>query len=443
MTKLKKMLNRYITFLLLTLSLVIKVNAADCGDKIGGPRDTSSGCSNPCYSSSSCVYNAASNVSAVITKNCTGLTCYGGPSIAYETYVTYYACDICGGGGDSVPKPCSVANNGWGAYWLHIRVVDLNESLGCTQAQLEDAFEAGAGVEAATVRLWKNNPVSELVLIPNVTDEDGEYIKYLNIGPREYYTKNMRVLTSKEIGGITYSQYCPLTVGDPYGAWLFSPRPGKCEHVLKYVAIDMPPDCSGTYNLNVDVKDASGGCGSLGSSIDNALVTISADTPGEDPGTVEIFSGLTGSSVPGRITLNNLGTEYSTLYFQSSKLIGEDLYVQQCPTPYYREVFDPVAIECTDQTIELGIAPVEAVSWKTVIDGDIYAQNVGIEVPESALLGGFSNYLINTNGGSGGFALVEGFISADPLKIYEEGGYSENLLDLGFSHSDITLSKLS
>ena len=135
---------------------------AACGSAIAS-RITTMGALCPCYDATWCSYDGSKNLTYVYEKLC-GCTCWPDGSVCgYETLRTTYIGSCCSSGGDSGPRPCEVANNGWGAYWLHIRVVDLNESLGCTQAQLEDAFETGAGVEAATVRLWKNNPVSELV----------------------------------------------------------------------------------------------------------------------------------------------------------------------------------------------------------------------------------------------------------------------------------------
>ena len=199
-----------------------------------------------------------------------------------------------------------------------------------------------------------------------------------------------------------------------------------------------PPACAtnSTYDLNTYVKDAIDGCDSLGAGEPGALVTIYKDNGGNLGS--EIYSGTTDGS--GKVFLDNTSTSNSTLYFQVSKTTDEAVYELICPTPsVYKVNLNPSA--CDTKTVNLGVVAIEAEAWKTVIDGDIFAGGIGIEVPDREPLGDFSAFLVNSDGGAGGFVLAKGMMTTDSEKITEteDGGYAQQLNEGGLSHNDIAL----
>ncbi|MBU1132806.1 hypothetical protein KKG08_00875 [Patescibacteria group bacterium] len=205
-----------------------------------------------------------------------------------------------------------------------------------------------------------------------------------------------------------------------------------------------PPACqtNSTYNLNVYVKNAESGCGSLGSAESGTSVTVYKDASG-NLGEV-LFTGETDAS--GKVSKTAISISNSTLYFQASKVVGGEepaTYYLNCPTPsIYKEVLNPSA--CDTKTINLGVIPVDAISWKTVIDGDIFASGINIEIPETTPLGGFSSFLINSDGGAGGYAFVKDALISLISKIAEsQGGFAEALEDGGIIHNDVALQKFT
>ena len=153
----------------------------------------------------------------------------------------------------------------------------------------------------------------------------------------------------------------------------------------------------------------------------------------------QIFSGTTNSS--GKISLKNISTKNKILYFQVSKTSGEDVYVQRCPTQFiYKENLNPAA--CDTKTVNLGIAPLQAESWKTVIDGDLYANGVGVDISNKTPRGEFTNFLINQGEKDiGGYAFSSlDFTTSFERIIEDKGGYASSF---GENHSDKVLNQLT
>ena len=153
----------------------------------------------------------------------------------------------------------------------------------------------------------------------------------------------------------------------------------------------------------------------------------------------QIFSGKTNSS--GKVFLDDTSTSNSTLYFQVSKTEGETNYQQLCPTPLvYKKTLNPSA--CDTKTVNLGIVPIKAQSWKSVIDGDIYASGIDVDISGYSPKGEFTNNLINQRQeGSGGYVFNTLDITTPLDRIIEDkGGYT---LNLGENHNDKALDLFS
>ena len=198
------------------------------------------------------------------------------------------------------------------------------------------------------------------------------------------------------------------------------------------------------YTLNVNVKNVadnstcSGGWQS-GSGEGQATVKVYADNAGS-LGTL-LFEGTSGSD--GVASFTSIPITNPTVYVVVSKTSGEDIYQQLCSTPLAYKATFPGVTDGSVKSVDIGIAPIMAESWKTVVDGDLYAESVDIEISDKTPLGGFNNSLINQGANdSGGYALSSQNEFLAPLAniIEDKGGYAALF---GDNHNDRALNQLT
>ncbi|MFH1648612.1 MAG: hypothetical protein ABIA11_02705, partial [Patescibacteria group bacterium] len=138
-----------------------------------------------------------------------------------------------------------------------------------------------------------------------------------------------------------------------------------------------------TYTLNVNVRNVTNyptcNSGWTTQPLENqATVKVYKDNVGS-PGAI-LFTGNTGAT--GIASFVSIPIVNSTVHIIVSKTSGEDTYQQLCSTPLvYKAVFSGLT-NGSVKSVNIGIAPIMAESWKTVVDGDLYAESVNIEISD-------------------------------------------------------------
>ena len=210
-------------------------------------------------------------------------------------------------------------------------------------------------------------------------------------------------------------------------------------------------ETNGTYDLKVNVKDATDGCGSLGSGIDEASVSVyKLDLVGN------VGAQITGSpqttDASGVVTFPNVSTadkDFAVAVSKTTSGSNPDVYELVCPTAsFYLAHLTPTA--CSTQYIPsqagaLGIRVISKEPWETVIDADIFASDVATTIPQGAAGGLFKPFLVNTRGVVGGYVFSKGSISTNDDNIFQPdlGGKAYDLSSSSLPHDDVALSKFS
>jgi hypothetical protein len=298
----------------------------------------------------------------------------------------------------------------------------------------------GIGVCSKNITVINNIPVCTIsgnssvgsggtvLLTSTATDSDGTIASYSWVSTGGSLNPITNPSTTWTAPATLGSQTITLTVKDNLGA------AGVCTKPITVT-------CATTYTLNVTVKDSTppASCGSLGSTISGATVTVVDNTVGSPKYGQTLFSDTTPSS--GTVSIPNIPITTKSFSITSSKVVpgpSPVVYTLSCPNAGAALITFASPAGCSTQSTTLGLQKAIKSPWSVVLDGDVYASAIYTPVPSGAASGGFKNFLINSPSSVGGIAMSEGDILISRVFSSPSGAYSKNISS---SARDVFLSR--
>jgi hypothetical protein len=160
----------------------------------------------------------------------------------------------------------------------------------------------------------------------------------------------------------------------------------------------------------------------------------------------QLGEGTTDSS--GYVTFSNISMRHTKLRIVTPASGDDRVYCEDredtMENVFYYDVGSDIAT-CSTETLTLGLNERPATAWETIVDGDAYGNSASVTLDADGGSGDddFKPYLVNTNGGLGGF--IRSANDMNPDDIVDKGGYSEDLeYDPGWGTSnDVWLTRFN